>query len=45
MTEESTELLQAQVRLLEERVKVLEDAVKPENLSAAVAKRQRNLSV
>lgn len=45
MAEESTESLQARIKVLEDKVKVLEQAVKPENLSAAVAKRQGNLGV
>lgn len=45
MAEESTESLQAQIRTLEGRIEALEEAVKPENISAAIAKRQRNLSV
>lgn len=43
MAEESVELLQAEVRALEERVSKLEDAVKPANLAASVARRQRDL--
>ncbi|MGY4543241.1 hypothetical protein ACVWY0_003174 [Arthrobacter sp. UYNi723] len=45
MTQESTESLQAQIKVLEDRVKVLEEAVKPANLLAAIQKRQQSLAV
>jgi phage shock protein A len=45
MAEESVEELRVKVRALEERVAKLEDDVRPANLAAAVARRQRDLGV
>jgi len=45
MADESVEFLESQVAALEDRVAKLEEAIQPANLAAAIAKRQRDLSV